>query len=368
MLTLVLPVRGREEHTRRLIKHWSETSPRVMGGDQRTWPLIVVDGGNGSLRTEVERAGATYIHQPNQGMRHWMETNLATKIGLDAVRTPYAAWVHNDDFVLPYGTQHCLGQLEAHPSYIAWGGCVMAFDIDTSAFPPVYGRLARLKLNFNHLCWAQDFDHDSAWERASAGMNNQAIQFAVYRTDALREVMTRSCSPHFSDGFVHEYFVHTFPLSLGKIKMDGTIASYLKQQRASLRFEDPQDWCLHLVRSADYRADCDRLKATLGPKWQEGSAKLASWLVGALRSEYRFGKRLTAAKFRLLLERPRAAMWLLRMLYLIQNQHELIFTDLERQGATASYRDILRGEMKVIERILEGPQPVHRDPFSPGYD
>ena len=50
----------------------------------------------------------------------------------DPIKTPYAMVIHNDDFVLPAGVEHCLSQLESHPDYIAWGGHVMGFDLDTS--------------------------------------------------------------------------------------------------------------------------------------------------------------------------------------------------------------------------------------------
>lgn len=116
-LTLVLPLRGRLDLTRRWFA-WYEAC-----GLQA--PVIAVDG---SERADAGAAAALIAAGASAG-RPWRHVLLPdasfherVAIGAGEVATPYAAMAANDDFPVLAGLESCVRELDARPELAACGG------------------------------------------------------------------------------------------------------------------------------------------------------------------------------------------------------------------------------------------------------
>lgn len=136
-LTVILPVRGRPEYTRRWLD-WAR-------GSGMTFPVIVADGSEAADAEAVAREVAAGFAEG----RPW--THRASRAGILArvadaagsAETPFAALAANDDFPLCAGLAACAGALEARPDAAACGGPAAAVALPSGE--PVWSARARAR-------------------------------------------------------------------------------------------------------------------------------------------------------------------------------------------------------------------------------
>ncbi len=141
-LTVILPVRGRPEYTRRWFA-WARA-------DALPFPVVVADGSDAADSAAVARVvaegaaeGRPWTHRafppghPRAGL-------LARVIdAAAAVDTPYAAFAANDDFTLSSGLAACVAALDARPGAAACGG--PSATVALPAEEPVWSSRARAR-------------------------------------------------------------------------------------------------------------------------------------------------------------------------------------------------------------------------------
>lgn len=120
-LTVILPVRGRPEYTRRWFA-WARA-------DALPFPVIVADGSDADDAAAIARVvaegaaeGRPWIHRPfppGHPRAGILERGADAAASVD---TPYAAFAANDDFTLAAGLAACIAALEARPDAAACGG------------------------------------------------------------------------------------------------------------------------------------------------------------------------------------------------------------------------------------------------------
>lgn len=293
-LTIVLPLRDRAQFTARCIE-----SAKHCGR------IIVADG-------STERQGVDpcvhYLYtKPDITLADWW---FKMCLAFDCVVTDYAMVIDNDDILVPAGITRCLDFLERHPDYIAYSGRIQGFW----AWPDqVVGPYFAKRRQYAPFDLPADYWQPTANDRVLAGFQNSWSYYAVYRTEALRLIWNEVRDLDLTNLQVHEKFCAMRALSLGKIKCDGSYASYLRQIGTSSTAVHNQDFAHNLFRTQfnrDVSRVLDRMefqgvnRSVLAERW-------AQWFDGYLRRTYGPWPRLRqAAKRRL----PRLA-------WMVQNRH-----------------------------------------------
>lgn len=146
-LTVILPVRGRPEYTRRWFA-WARA-------DALPFPVIVADGSDAADSAVVARVvaegaaeGRPWTHRafpPGHPRAGLLERAADAAASID---TPYAAFAANDDFTLAAGLAACIAALESRPDAAACGGpsatlALPANEQVWSAHTRPYGPFAR---------------------------------------------------------------------------------------------------------------------------------------------------------------------------------------------------------------------------------
>ena len=113
MMTLCVPTKNRPHFVERLLA-WYVTAGW-------TSPILLGDASEEQIADAVERIVhafrcATYVRMP--------QTNVLQTLHLLSLRitTPYAAWVSDDDYLMPAGLYDCQRFLEQHPDIVACHG------------------------------------------------------------------------------------------------------------------------------------------------------------------------------------------------------------------------------------------------------
>jgi glycosyltransferase domain-containing protein len=247
-LSIVLPLKGREEFTARFLK------AAVPIGK-----VVVADGSAVPLMSEKYHGGfdCDYFYAGHDTTLHRWWTKMV--LAFDRVRTPYAMVADNDDLLNADGINRCVEFLDKHPDYIACSGRLQGFWMWPD---PVHGPRTAGTKRYALYDVPADYGQRTASERVLAGFQNSWSYYAVYRTEALKTIWGEVHDINLSDLQVHEKFCAMRALTLGKVMGDHRFVSYRRQYGTSTVAGHNTDFAANLMRtnfSADREAIMTRM-------------------------------------------------------------------------------------------------------------
>lgn len=207
-LTVVVPLKGRHFFTLRLLCHASNLPYRFLLADGMV---------NGDLVDAVSKyRNVEHVRYPDDKSYSDYWNKMAD--AFSRVKTPYAQYLDNDDFVIQSGTDAALNFLDKNPDYV----CARGRSVEFSA-PGLYGKINMLRANHNYT----DAPQDTAAERLRECGIRYALASAVYRTE-VAQTLWRECAEFgFNDLVLQEDFFVLRALTLGKAHIDkSTISKY----------------------------------------------------------------------------------------------------------------------------------------------
>jgi glycosyltransferase domain-containing protein len=285
---------------------------------------------------------------------------------LRRVRTPYAMYADNDDFLAFSGIERSLDFLDANPDYVCCGGGLAGFSVYSGLYNPTNGLTGRL----NHYAYrytihdrSVEFSSPSAVERLRAGSRNWWTYYAVYRTAALATIYREIVEIDFSDLQLHEFYCAMRSMTLGKARSDGSTIAYLRQYGTSMQTSFKKDWAHHLLRSrftSDFAALLDRISSQAASADDADPRQVAEMLRGICEAWLReflgvyYGS-LQSAKQMLRDHAPHLINWLKRRRrYFVGRERAALFSRLAADGASADYLTRFQAELAGIEEVLTG--------------
>ena len=254
-LTIVLPLKGRNLFTLRFLWH----------ADKLRLPfrILVADGQvNEAIAQHVEDSRRTFPNLDIEYVRFPDDTSYSryfTKMAnaLTRVRTPYAMWADNDDFLGVDGIEQALDFLDAHADYACARGRIAVFSIYSGLGNPANN----LRGRFNRFYMTGDDRSATAPMAAQrvrqAGMCH-GLFYGIYRTPGLAAILRDSADIGFSDLMLHENFLALRGLTFGKLHTSHTAITYFAQAGTSITYQPVRDWARHLVNSR-FTLDIDAL-------------------------------------------------------------------------------------------------------------
>jgi glycosyltransferase domain-containing protein len=147
-LTIVLPLKGRHLFTMRFLWHANKL--------RSPYHFLIADGQvNEAVARHLESSRETFPNLDIEYVRYPDDTSYSryfTKMAdaLQRVRTPYAMWADNDDFLGPNGIEAALDFLDANDDHASARGRVAAFSVYSGLGDPansLHGRFNRFYLS-----------------------------------------------------------------------------------------------------------------------------------------------------------------------------------------------------------------------------
>lgn len=245
-LTLVMPLRGRNLFTLRLLYHADRMRMpyRFLIADGLVHPKLAEILENS--RRHFPNLDIEYVRYPDDRDFSFYFNKVADAVS--RVTTPYAMQVDNDDFLTMSGLEKALDFLDANPDYIGCSGRILRFSVREKKAPisdGLTGTLNRISTYFR----LTTGDDASMMQRFRNTLFSLWPFYAVLRAEVLAQVCREIAEISFSDLQIHESYHVMRALTLGKIKMDGSRVSYIRQAGTSLNSSYKKDWVHHLVRS-----------------------------------------------------------------------------------------------------------------------
>jgi glycosyltransferase domain-containing protein len=248
-VTLLIPTLNRPEFVIRLLRYYAEVgfTGRIAVGDSSDAAGVRL------TRAEVERLkGALdidYVELPGLGLAD------SWKHLIDRLSTPYAAYLADDDFLVPTSLDKCARFLAEHTDYAAAHGAGLGVTLDTNG---LFGKVM--------LCdyYAQTVSEaDLASERLRQHLERYSVTlFAVHRTETWRAMFEDvHLIPDMSFGA--ELLPCCLSVVHGKVKeLDGL---YVVRQSHARRYEQPTmfDWIATPNWFASYQVTLDSLARAL---------------------------------------------------------------------------------------------------------
>jgi glycosyltransferase domain-containing protein len=246
-LTVILTLRGRHLYTLRWMWHANRVG--------LPFHIIIADG---EVHPAIERVLSNPNNFPNLSYEYHRFVDISfsdfyrkCSAVISMVKTPYAMMSDNDDFLLSTGILQSIAYLDQAPEYVCAGGEIPVFTV----VPPpgktgkLLGKIA--KISFGYSQGVHDIQDVSPADRVLNILNRyHVIYYHVYRTPALRQLFAEVERHDFTDLTIHEYFLASRTASLGKIKSDKSVISYIRQSGTSmLSTYYKNDWVYQLLHS-----------------------------------------------------------------------------------------------------------------------
>lgn len=229
-ISIVIPTFNRPDFIRRLLSYYSE---RKFEG-----VIHVGDSSDAHHRNDTEN----FIRKLQGTLRvqYHLCPNMnepKTSVALiEKVKTPYVAWLPDDDFLTPSGLSQCASFLEKNPDYsVAHGTAIMIILEKSGPFgkPESTGPHGRI----------ESVLQERAQQRLLAHLGNFfTLSFGVHRTSQMKEAYARVAEVE--DKGVAEFLATCFSVLQGKIeKLD---CFYLVRQGHDQRYDLPDvyDWVM----------------------------------------------------------------------------------------------------------------------------
>jgi glycosyltransferase domain-containing protein len=189
-LTLVVPTEEHPHNALRQIRYWSGTPVTLHVLDGSSTPLDPAD---------LKHLGSNvfYHHLPISPVKRVAHA-------VDLVKTPYAAWLSDDEFFIPSALEKCIEELKKNGSLVACLGHSLHFRVADRSIvsTPWAGPFARFK--------GYELSSDNARERVVAHMNPYLCStvYAVTKSDVwknnIKATRFTGCSSQDAFEIAHE--------------------------------------------------------------------------------------------------------------------------------------------------------------------
>ena len=226
-LTILLPLKGRNLFTMRFLWHANEQKVpyRIVIADAEPHPSVqkAIDNNTFSNLNIVYK-----VYPPDNTLQDFY-AKMASAAEL--VKTPYVMQVDNDDFLVPSGLEYCIDCLDKNEDYVACSGLIRSMGFDDMT-PSVIGSNFDFKSQNNKVC---DINESLPLRRVIDGqVGKTGYYYSVIRTDAFAKIVKAIESLSLTYLLFHEFFFELSLLSFGKIKIDGSFCSYIRQTNTSM--------------------------------------------------------------------------------------------------------------------------------------
>lgn len=232
-LTILLTLKGRHLFTLRWLWHANRT--------HLPFRIFIADG---EVHSTVARLIADRSVFPNLEIayhryddRTFYDFYQKLDDALSKITTPYVMMVDNDDFLFPSGVTKSLQYLERSIDYVCAGGCVGHFEMQTGKTDSLNltGNIQKLWYQQSKAYQSFDLNGSLASERAINVYDSSfTVHYNIYRLDALRCIASEQLKYNFSRLESAELFWKLRTATLGKLKSDPSLLSYLRQIGTSL--------------------------------------------------------------------------------------------------------------------------------------
>ncbi len=249
MLTLVIPTRNRAHFLSRVLQYYSQ--------NQLKYSIIIADASDSEDYTKTEQIikrlngslNVTHLSFPPQA-----PVVVCLANGLKQVRTPYSAFVADDDFYVPSALDQCVRFLETHPDYRVVHGIYVTFGL---ASGDVHGPVQWV-CHYNY----RDIEQDSGNFRFCDFMEDCfASGNSVHRTEDLLEGYEQAVKFNLEDPF-NELLTSCLPIIRGKVK----------------RIEKLYKICQAHSQQTSCRLSMDAIDRICTPRWAEHYSHLRDYL------------------------------------------------------------------------------------------
>jgi glycosyltransferase domain-containing protein len=357
-LTIVMPLKGRHLFTFRFL--WHANRMRL------PYRFLIADGQfNEAVAHRLEDSreifpeiDVEYVRYPDDVdySRYFAKMSDA----LQRVRTPYVMHADNDDFLAFNGVERMLDFLDAHNDYVCSRGHYLTFSV----YSGLGGSLGDISGKFNRFYLYRDFKDataSTAIERLRECGLDQALYYAVYRTDALAGIWREIAEIDFSELTLQENFVALRALTLGKVHTDEKTITYYSQAGTGISYQPLRQWAHHLLSrrfTSELHAMIERISSAGAEAGGANAAAIAEEVGTILERyyenllSYNYGA-LAQIKRAMRKKWPRAVSYVrTRPRFFIDRELAVAFAELTNAGASQNDLDRIRGELAEIERAL----------------
>ena len=228
MITLLVPTINRSDFLIRLLRYYEKVGFEGC--------ICIGDSSNSEHVKRTKRVLATLRGRLNIIYREYPDLNDAVclKRLLDFVSTPYAAFVADDDFLVPSALNQCGKFLGEHPEYVAVHGMGITVTLDSGG---LYGRIVQC----GHYR-QPEIEAESASQRLDDHLSNYSVAlFSVHRIESWR-AMYRDVHLLKDKSFGSELLPCCKSVVLGKSKELDCL--YVVRQMHAQRYllPDEHDW------------------------------------------------------------------------------------------------------------------------------
>lgn len=248
-VTLLVPTMNRPSFVARLLRYYAGQG---FGGRIAIADSSNVDDAARTRQTaEALRSRLDVLHVTVPGLG----LAVACQQLIDRVSTQYAAFLPDDDFLVPAALDRCVSFLSEHPEYAAAHGAGVTITLDSNQ---LHGRVVRCGYYPQPVIEA-----DSAAQRLRDHLSNYTVSlFAVHRTTTLKAMYADVHVPQ-DTSFAAEVLPCCTTVIMGKVKeLEGL---YLVRQSHNLRLELPTmfDWVASPAWYSSYQATVASLARAL---------------------------------------------------------------------------------------------------------
>ena len=170
---------------------------------------------------------------------------------LKKIKTRYVQMCDNDDFIFTSGVNLSLRFLEKNTDFVCAQGRVAGFSLNKNkTYPNLSGKISKITPLYSKNYSRALFSSNIALERTLDVIKNyKCIYYAVYQTNVLQKIAQEIVHTPFSHSGIHERFIAYRAASFGKIAINHSYTSYIRQYGTSNRTENPYDWVDQLIDS-----------------------------------------------------------------------------------------------------------------------
>jgi glycosyltransferase domain-containing protein len=226
-LTILLPLKGRNLFTMRFLWHANEQKVpyRIVIADAEPHPSVqkAIDNNTFSNLNIVYK-----VYPPDNTLQDFY-AKMASAAEL--VKTPYVMQVDNDDFLIPSGLELCMDWLNVNKDYVACNGLVKPMGF-ANTLDTVIGE----GFNFAGKHYeVHDINYAEPLKRIVNGkIGETSYYYSVVRSDSFLHVSKTIAviSPTYL--LFYEILFELSLLSLGKVKINDSFCTYIRQVRTSM--------------------------------------------------------------------------------------------------------------------------------------
>lgn len=282
---------------------------------------------------------------------------------LQKIKTRYVQMCDNDDFVLKTGINLSLKFLDQNNDFVCAQGNVAGLLINKNkTYSNLYGKISKITPQYSKSYMPASFLSNIALERTLEIIEDyRSLYYAIFQTNVLKKITQEIVDSSFSHTGIHERFIAYRAASFGKIKIEHSYTSYLRQYGTSNRVENPYDWVDQLIDSnftKDHTFMINHLCTFLSRnESEEIGLDIKMDLINAYKNSLRkeIKQRFTRKTFsRKLLNSTKKRILHLENLFFQKN---ILLKSIKKYNGPAKAK-MLKREINVLKSFLEGNETV----------